>query len=87
MLQNEYLVAKIGVDAAENGPRKECCVVAVLSFSKEETHFSEVLRLQQALLEKDAALRETQDELGSALRISERSRHAVKARFGCKNRC
>ena len=23
MLQNEYLVAKIGVDAAENGPRKE----------------------------------------------------------------
>ena len=28
MLQNEYLVAKIGVDTAENGPRKECCVVA-----------------------------------------------------------
>ena len=28
MLQNEYLVAKIGVDAAENEPRKECCVVA-----------------------------------------------------------
>ena len=29
MLQNEYLVAKIGVDTAENGPRKEwreCCV-------------------------------------------------------------
>ena len=23
MLQNEYLVAKIGVDTAENGPRKE----------------------------------------------------------------
>ena len=28
MLQNEYLVAKIGVDTAENEPRKECCVVA-----------------------------------------------------------
>ena len=28
MLKNQYLVAKIGVDAAENGPRKERCVVA-----------------------------------------------------------
>ena len=27
-LKNEYLVGKIGVDAAENGPRKESCVVA-----------------------------------------------------------
>merc|ERR1712224_1029802 len=32
---------------------------------------AEVLRLQQALLEKDAALRETQDELSSSLRISQ----------------
>ena len=29
MLQNEPLVAKIGVDTAENGPRKECCVDTV----------------------------------------------------------
>ena len=28
MLQNDYLVAKIGVDTAENEPRKERCVVA-----------------------------------------------------------
>ena len=28
MLQNDYLVAKIGVDTAENEPRKEWCVVA-----------------------------------------------------------
>ena len=28
MLQNEYLVAKIGVDTAENEPRKERCVAA-----------------------------------------------------------
>ena len=28
MQKNEYLVAKIGFDTAENGPRKECCVVA-----------------------------------------------------------
>ena len=27
MLQNDYLEAKIGVDTAENEPRKECCVV------------------------------------------------------------
>ena len=27
-MQNAYLVAKIGVDTAENEPRKECCVVA-----------------------------------------------------------
>ena len=33
MLQNAYLVAKIGVDTAENGPRKECCVVAAERFS------------------------------------------------------
>ena len=26
MLQNDYLVAKIGVDTAENEPRKEWCV-------------------------------------------------------------
>ena len=29
MLQNDYLVAKIGVDTAENEPRKEWCVVAM----------------------------------------------------------
>ena len=29
MLQNDYLVAKIGVDTAENEPRKERCVVAM----------------------------------------------------------
>ena len=28
MLKNDYLDAKIGVDPAENEPRKECCVVA-----------------------------------------------------------
>ena len=28
MLQNAYLDAKIGVDTAENEPRKEWCVVA-----------------------------------------------------------
>ena len=28
MLQNDYLLAKIGFDPAENEPRKELCVVA-----------------------------------------------------------
>ena len=31
MLQNECLVAKIGVDRAENEPPKECCVVVSLA--------------------------------------------------------
>ena len=31
MLQNKYLDAKIGVDRAENEPRKECCVLAGIS--------------------------------------------------------
>ena len=31
MLKNDYLVAKIGVDTAENEPRKERCVVAMRS--------------------------------------------------------
>ena len=26
MLKNEYLIAKFGLDTAENGPVKECCV-------------------------------------------------------------
>ena len=30
MQKNAYLDAKIGVDTAENEPRKECCVVAVI---------------------------------------------------------
>ena len=29
MLKNEYLIAKFGLDTAENEPRKEWCVVAV----------------------------------------------------------
>ena len=28
MQKNEYLIAKIGVDTAENEPRKVCCVVS-----------------------------------------------------------
>ena len=39
MLQNAYLDAEIGVDTAENEPRKECCVVAtepILSTSRRE---------------------------------------------------
>ena len=30
MLKNDYLLAKIGVDPAENEPRKEWCVVAMV---------------------------------------------------------
>ena len=37
MLQNAYLDAKIGVDPAENEPRKEWCVVA------ENTHTAQRL--------------------------------------------
>ena len=35
MLQNDYLFAKIGVDTAENEPRKECCVVALRDFARQ----------------------------------------------------
>ena len=43
MLKNDYLLAKIGVDTAENEPRKEWCVVGFKYIILSQPMASEVI--------------------------------------------
>ena len=48
MLKNDYLLAKIGVDTAENKPRKEWCVVPrILSLLDRDV--AELLEVERAM--------------------------------------
>ena len=52
MLQNDYLVAKIGVDTAENEPRKERCAVADTALSAPSSGLFLEVALPPAALEE-----------------------------------
>ena len=49
MLQNDYLVVKIGVGSAENEPRKEWCVVAMESETRERQGVQMAVQLAEQL--------------------------------------
>ena len=76
MLQNDYLLAKTGVDRAENEPRKKGCVVAALDDFLQKRHrvrSGAARRRKRSSLQVEtptgALLPLTAEALGDAVRV------------------
>ena len=76
MLKNDYLVAKIGVDTAENTHRKEWCVVAMDPSKPEKARLHVAISVGEGPFTMGEAInlqsRALKDEHGNVSRVARR---------------